>query len=372
MKTHLIALYPGDGIGIEVTDAAVKVLEAAAANSTGFSCNFVRFDWSMAYYEKHGVVVPPDYLEKLRGFDAIFLGAVGWPAKVPDNVTLKPLIQLRQAFDLWACVRPARTFRGVASPLVGNPRIDLVVVRENSEGEYLDVGGRYHCGTPHESAVQTAVHTRRGVERALRFGFELAQRRRRHLTMATKSNAQRHGFVLWEEIFAELATEYPEVSSDHQHIDALCMNFVRRPESFDVVVASNLFGDILTDLSGAITGGLGLNPSGNLNPERRAPSLFESVHGSAPDIAGQGVANPTGAILAAAMMLEWLGEAPAARSIERAVERVFAAGHATRDLGGSLGTDAFTQKVVAALRETPGELDSGTTNNSLPTALAPL
>ncbi len=349
MSTYRIALYPGDGIGVDVTDAAVAVLGAVEKVAGTFRLETTRFDWGTAYYEKHGVVVPADFLGTLRGFDAIFLGAVGWPAKLPDNVTLRPLIQTRQTFDQWACVRPAKTFPGVPGPLAGGPKIDLVVVRENSEGEYVDVGGRFHVGAPEEFAVQSAVHTRRGVERVLRFSFELARKRRRKLTMATKSNAQRHAFVLWEEICLEVAKEFGDVAVEHQHIDALCMNFVRRPESFDVVVASNLFGDILTDLSGAITGGLGLNPSANLNPERKAPSLFEPVHGSAPDIAGQGIANPTGAILAAAMMLEWLGESVSARRIERAVERVLAAGEKTRDLGGSLGTGAFTERVIAAL-----------------------
>lgn len=349
MRTHRIALYPGDGIGAEVTAAALTVLRAAEARAGGFALDCTQFDWGMAHYERHGTVVPADFLATLRGFDAIFLGAVGWPAKLPDNVTLRPLIQTRQTFDQWACVRPARTFPGVPGPLAAAPAIDLVVVRENSEGEYVDVGGRYHAGAPEEVAVQSGVHTRRGVERVLRFSFGLARQRRGRLTMATKSNAQRHAFVLWEEVCAALAPEFPGVVVDHQHIDALCMNFVRRPETFDVVVASNLFGDILTDLSGAITGGLGLNPSANLNPERTAPSLFEPVHGSAPDIAGRGIANPTGAILAAAMMLDWLGEPAAARAIERAVEAAFAAGARTRDLGGALDTAGFTARVTSGL-----------------------
>ncbi len=347
MNTHRIALYPGDGIGPEVTDAAVAVLEAIGRAAGTFRLQFTRFDWGVNYHRKHGVVVPPDFLATLRGFDAIFLGAVGWPAVLPDNITLRPLIEMRQTFDLYACVRPARTFRGVRSLLAGEPAIDLVVVRENSEGEYCDIGGRYHRGAPDECAMQTAVHTRAGVERVLRFSFDLARQRRRKLTMATKSNAQRHAYVLWEELLITLGATYPDVTVDHQHIDALAMNFVRRPESFDVVVASNLFGDILTDLSGAITGGLGLNPSANLDPSRRNPSLFEPVHGSAPDIAGQGIANPTGAILAAAMMLDWLGETTAARRIEHAVTATLAAGAATPDLGGRLDTAGFTREVMA-------------------------
>jgi tartrate dehydrogenase/decarboxylase/D-malate dehydrogenase len=349
MKTHRIALYPGDGIGTEVTDAARTVLTALEQKTGQFRLAFTRFDWGASWHARHGVVAPPDFLEQLRPFDAIFLGAVGWPAALPDHVTLKPLIGMRQGFDQFACVRPAKTYPGVPSLLAGAPSVDLVVVRENSEGEYCDVGGRFHAGAPEEFAVQSALHTRRGVERVLRFGFALARTRRRRLTMATKSNAQRHAFTLWEEILAQLAREFPDVETDHQHIDALAMNFVRRPGWFDVVVASNLFGDILTDLSGAITGGLGLNPSANLDPSRRHPSLFEPVHGSAPDIAGQGIANPAGAILAAALMLEWLGEKSAARHLEDAVARVFAAGQLTRDLGGNRDTREFTAAVTAAL-----------------------
>ncbi len=347
MKTHRIALYPGDGVGPEVTDATVAVLQALERAAGAFCFEFTHFDWGVNYHRAHGVVAPPDFLATLRSFDAIFLGAVGWPAVLPDNVTLRPLIEMRQTFDLYACVRPARTFRGVRSLLAGDPHVDLVVVRENSEGEYCDIGGRYHRGAPDECAMQTAVHTRAGVERVLRFSFDLARKRRRKLTMATKSNAQRHAYVLWEELLAVLAQAYPDVTVDHQHIDALAMNFVRRPETFDVVVASNLFGDILTDLSGAVTGGLGLNPSANLDPSRRNPSLFEPVHGSAPDIAGKGIANPTGAILAGAMMLEWLGERTAARRVEEAVTATLAAGHATPDLGGSLDTAGFTREIIA-------------------------
>ncbi len=349
MKTHRIALYPGDGIGPEVTDAAVAVLRAVESRLGGFRLEFTRFDWGAGYHAQHGHVAPSDFLDTLRPFHAVFLGAVGWPATLPDSVTLKPLIQMRQTFDLWACVRPARTFAGIARPLVSGHEIDLVVIRENSEGEYVDQGGRFRPGQPEEFAVQSAIHTRRGIARALRFGFELARKRRRKLTLATKSNAQRFAFTLWDEILDELAAANRDIAVDRQHIDALAMNFVRRPESFDVVVASNLFGDILTDFSGAVTGGLGLNPSANLNPERTSPSLFEPVHGSAPDIAGRGVSNPTGAILSAAMMLDWLGEAPAARAIEHAIEAAFGQGHRTPDLGGTLNTVAFTERVIADL-----------------------
>ncbi len=351
MKSYRIALYPGDGIGVDVTDAAVAVLRALESSLQAGHFEFTRFEWGCRYHEEHGVVAPADFIAMLRPFDAIFLGAVGWPAKLPDHITLKPLITIRQTFDQWACVRPARTFPGVPGPLAGAPAIDLVVVRENSEGEYVDNGGRFRVGQPDEFAVQSAIHTRRGIERALRFSFELARKRRRRLTLATKSNAQRYAFTLWDEVLEGLQPEYPDVAADKQHIDAIAMNFVRRPASFDVVAGSNLFGDILTDLSGAITGGLGLNPSANLNPERTAPSLFEPVHGSAPDIAGRGIANPTGAILAAAMMLDWLGEPAAARRVERAIETVLARGERTPDLGGTLGTTAFTGKVIATLME---------------------
>jgi len=348
LNTYKIALYPGDGIGVDVTDAAVAVLDAIGKKRGDFDLGFTRYEWGTSFYEKHGCVAPSDYLDTLRGFDAIFLGAVGWPAKLPDNITLQPLITMRQTFDQWACVRPARTYKGVPTLLKTTAPIDLVVVRENSEGEYVNNGGRFRQGFPDEFAVQTALHTRRGIERALRFGFDLAKKRRKQLTMVTKSNAQRYSFTLWDDILEELRTEYPEIETDKQHIDAISMNFVRRPEFFDVVVASNLFGDILTDLSGAITGSLGLNPSANLNPERNAPSLFEPVHGSAPDIAGKGIANPAGAILAAAMMLDWLGEGDASAEISKAVESVLTSGRLTFDLGGTLSTQAFTSEVMKA------------------------
>jgi tartrate dehydrogenase/decarboxylase/D-malate dehydrogenase len=348
MKTHCIALYPGDGIGPEVTDAAVTVLTAVAKRA-GFGLDFERYDWGMAHFDRHGRVAPEEFLTTLAGFDAIFLGAVGWPARLPDHVTLTPLIRLRQAFDLYACVRPARTFPGVQGPLRSAEPIDLVVVRENSEGEYVDNGGVLAVDTPHEVALQTAVHTRRGVERILRFAFELARTRRRRLAMITKSNAQRYAYVLWDRVLGGMAPEYADVSVEKLHIDAATLELVRRPHTFDVIVGSNLFGDILSDLTGGITGSLGLNPSANLNPERRFPSLFEPVHGSAPDIAGKGIANPTGAILSAAMMLEWLGEADAAVAIRTAVERALAARNLTPDVGGTLTTTSITDAIVKYL-----------------------
>ena len=349
MKTHRIAIYPGDGIGVEVTDQAVRVLEALQGRD--FALELTRLPWGSAYHANHGHVAPPDFLDVLRPFDAIFLGALGDPARIPDHVTLAPLIRLRQAFDQYACVRPARLLRGVRSPLASPEarKIDLVVLRENSEGEYVDSGGRFKTGRPEEFALQTAIHTRRGIERILRFGFEMARGRRKHLTMITKSNAQKYGFVLWDEILEEMRPKYPDLRVDKEHVDAASMNFVRRPEAYDVVVGSNLFGDILSDLGGCLAGGLGLAASANLNPERAFPSMFEPVHGSAPDIAGQGIANPTAAILAAAMMLDWLGEKAAADRVNRAVEETLARGHGTPDLGGTLDTRGLADRILAAL-----------------------
>jgi tartrate dehydrogenase/decarboxylase/D-malate dehydrogenase len=346
VKTYRVALYPGDGIGPEVVDASLKVVEAAERVVGGFHVDYERFDWGMDYYDRHGRVAPEDFLTTLRGFDAIFLGAVGWPSRLPDDVTLVPLIQLRQAFGLYANVRPAQTFRGVPGPLRSDQPINVVVVRENSEGEYVDNGGTLAAGTPDELAVQSAIHTRRGIERILRFGFDLARTRSRRLAMITKSNAQRFAYGLWDRVLLELTPEYADVAVEKLHIDAATLHMVRRPHTFDVIVGSNLFGDILSDLTGGITGSLGLNPSANLDPQRRFPSLFEPVHGSAPDIAGKGIANPTGAILSAAMMLEWLGQNQAAASLRRAVERAFADGNLTRDLGGTMTTAALTAAIV--------------------------
>jgi tartrate dehydrogenase/decarboxylase / D-malate dehydrogenase len=346
LNVYRIALYPGDGIGPEVVESARAVLDAVAHQIGGFHLEYQLFDWGMAYFDRHGQMVPDDFLDTLRRFDAIFLGAVGWPARLPDHITLSPLIRMRQTFDLYACVRPARTFPGVPYPLRTEHPIDLVVVRENSEGEYVDNGGVTARGTPDEVAVQSAVHTRRGVERILRFSFALARTRRRRLTMITKSNAQRFAYVLWDRVFEELSAQYHDVATEKLHIDAATLELVRRPHTFDVVVGSNLFGDILSDLTGGITGSLGLNPSANLDPSRRSPSLFEPVHGSAPDIAGKGIANPTAAVLSAAMMLDWLGEANAALAVRVAVERALGAGHLTPDVGGTLSTREMTARIV--------------------------
>ena len=353
MKSFRIALYPGDGIGQDVTAEVVRLLEHLQAQSGEFAFTFEQFDWGCDYHDRHGVVVPDDYLDQLRPFDAIYLGALGYPSRLPDHITLVPIIQIRQTFDQYACVRPAKLMPGVKSPLAEARDIDMVVVRENSEGEYFSSGGRFKRGTPDEVAMQTAIHTRKGVERILRFSFDLARTRRKHLTMITKSNALKYGYVLWDEVLEHVKGDYPDVTTNKLHVDAASMNFVLRPDEFDVVVASNLFGDILTDLSGAITGSLGLNPSANLNPERTAPSLFEPVHGSAPDIAGQGIANPVAAILAAAMMLDWLDLAAPAAAIEAAVEKALADGCATPDLGGDLNTRQMTDTILQRLGDAP-------------------
>jgi tartrate dehydrogenase/decarboxylase/D-malate dehydrogenase len=354
VKTYKIALYPGDGIGTEVIDQAVRVLEAIQQQDATVSLQMRGLDWGADYWDKTGTVVPPDFLDVLRAFDAILLGAIGAPARIPDHITLEPLIRIRQTFDQYACVRPSRLYPGVRSPLAttGASKVDLVVIRENSEGEYVTSGGRFRTGEPEEFALQTAIHTRRGVERILRYGFDLAMKRRQHLTMATKSNAQIYGYVLWDEVLESLRDEFPDVTADKQHVDAAVMNFVRCPEAFDVVVASNLFGDILTDLGGLIGGGLGLAPSANINPEQTSPSLFEPVHGSAPDIAGKGIANPVGAILSAAMMLEWLGLDHAAAMVRQAVERTLGQGLGTPDLGGKLKTNQLTDEIICRLGDT--------------------
>jgi tartrate dehydrogenase/decarboxylase/D-malate dehydrogenase len=352
MTKHLkIAVYPGDGIGPEVIDEAVRVLRRVEELNHGFTLALTTFDWGVTHWIRHGKVVPDDFLDVLRPFDAILLGAVGWPDLIPDGETLAPLVKIRQAFDQYACVRPARLYPGTKCVLADKKPddIDLVVIRENSEGEYVDNGGRLKRGSPDEVAVQTALHTRKGIERILRYGFDLARTRRKKLTMATKSNAQRYGYVLWDEVLEELAPQYRDIQSERQHCDALIMNFVRWPERFDVVVASNLFGDLLTDLGGVLGGGLGLAPSTNTNPERRFPSMFEPVHGSAPDIAGKGIANPIAAILSAAMMLDHLQLPVAAGRIRRAVERTLADGNKTPDLGGQLTTREMGDAVVKRL-----------------------
>ena len=350
MPKYDIAVIRGDGIGVDVVNEAIKVLNAVA-DRRGIRFNFVDYDWSSQYYFDNGVMMPSDGVQQLTGCDAIFLGAVGHP-KLQDHITLNGLLlPIRRAFDQFACVRPSTLLPGVESPLAGvKPYdIDLVVVRENTEGEYANVGGFQYHGFPEEVAVQSAIFTRRGCERVIRYAFELALERnkRLHVTSITKSNAQGYGMVLWDRTFEAVAAEYPGVTTNSLLIDAACMDFIRRPQSFDVVVASNLFGDILTDIGAIITGSMGLASSANLNPSREHPSMFEPVHGSAPDIAGQGIANPMAQILTAAMMLDHLGEKNAASDLQRATEEVLAVGETlTPDLGGSSTTSAVGDAIA--------------------------
>jgi tartrate dehydrogenase/decarboxylase/D-malate dehydrogenase len=351
-RTHRIAVIAGDGVGPEVIHAGLAVLGAAAQRDRGFALELTRLPWGSAFHREHRTMMPPDALETLRRFDAIYLGAVGSP-DVPDDVTLWGLLlPIRQTFDQYVNLRPVRLMPGVRGPLRDKrpEHIDMMCVRENTEGEYSGVGGRVHRGFTHEVAIQTDVFTRAGVERVVRYAFELARTRRRHLTSVTKSNAGRHAFTFWDDVVAAVAPHYPEVEVSRVLVDAAAAFFVTRPERFDVVVGSNLFMDILTDIGAAIQGGMGLAASMNVNPDGGAPAMFEPVHGSAPDIAGQGIANPTGAVWAGAMMLEHLGESAAATAVMRSLETVLAAGETrTPDLGGSTSTQEMTEALVAAL-----------------------
>jgi tartrate dehydrogenase/decarboxylase/D-malate dehydrogenase len=351
MRTYRIAAIPGDGIGIEVIAAGLQVLEVLAASAGSFRFEVEHFPWSSDYYLEKGHYIPEGGLEKLRSFDAIFFGAVG-SQKVPDHVSLWGLrLPICQGFDQYANVRPVRVLPGVTSPLRNGQDIDWVVIRENTEGEYAGHGGRAHRGLPEEVATETAVFTRAGVTRIQRFAFEVARKRpRKHLTLVTKSNAQRHGMVLWDEVFFELARDHPDVRVDRELVDAVTTRMVLNPQTIDTMVATNLHADILSDLAAALTGSLGIAPTANLNPERRFPSMFEPIHGSAFDIAGKGVANPVATFWTAAMMLEHLGEAEAARRLMSAVESVTASGVRTRDLGGTATTDDVTFAVSSALQ----------------------
>lgn len=345
-KSYRIALIPGDGIGVPVTEAAFAVAQKAAQ---GVALEGVTFPWSCDYYLKHGAMMPADGIETLRAFDAIYLGAVGWPEKVSDAVSLHGLLlPIRKAFVQYANIRPHRLLTGVEGPLKAR-EFDIVCIRENTEGEYSGAGGRVHVGTPDEVAVETSIFTRTGVERILRFGFEQAMKRRKKLASVTKSNAQKYSMVFWDEITVRLAKEYPQVEVSQYHIDAMCARLIMEPQNFDVIVASNLFGDILTDIGAAIQGGLGFAASANINPDRTAPSMFEPVHGSAPDIAHLGVANPMAAIWSAAMMLDHLGEAEAAARILSAMESVTASGIGT--VPGRDTTDKIRDAVLAALED---------------------
>ena len=350
MRKHRIAAIGGDGIGPEVITAGLEVLQALAKADGSLAFEVEQFPWSSAYYLEHGHYIPEGGLERLKGFDAIFFGAVG-SREVPDHVSLWGLrLPICQGFDQYANVRPARVLPGVKSPLATGKAIDWVVIRENSEGEYAGNGGRAHRGLPIEVATEVAVFTRAGVERIHRFAFELAAKRpRKLLTLVTKSNAQRFGMVMWDEIFYEVAKDYPGVKTDRELVDAVTTRMVLRPASLDVIVATNLHADILSDLAAALSGSLGIAPTANLNPERKFPSMFEPIHGSAFDITGKGIANPTATFWTAAMMLEHLGEEAAAKKLMVAIEKVTASGLHTPDLGGRATTAEVTRAVCAAL-----------------------
>ena len=358
MTEYSVAVIRGDGIGGEVIEEGLKVLHAVASEHE-ITWKFAEYPWGSDYFFGHGEMMPSKALDLLAGHDAIYLGAVGHP-ELQDHVTLNGLLlPIRRTFDQYVCERPCVLYPGVRSPLrdIVAWDIDMVVVRENTEGEYANVGGFQYAGFPEEVGVQTSVFTRRGCERVMTYAFELARRRNKKLrvTSVTKSNAQGYGMVVWDQAFERVASRHPDIQTDSQLVDAACMDFIRRPESFDVVVASNLFGDILTDIGAIITGSMGMAPSGNIDPERRFPSMFEPVHGSAPDIAGKGVANPMAAILSGAMMLRHLGKEAAAKSVQGAVQRVLEEGETlTPDLGGASSTSDVGNAIVRALGYTSG------------------
>jgi tartrate dehydrogenase/decarboxylase/D-malate dehydrogenase len=356
MAHYNLAVIPGDGIGPEVVAEGRKVLDALARGAGDLSFGYSEFPWGSDYYRETGLLMPEDGLEQLRSSDAILFGAVGDP-QIPDHITLHGLLlPMRRGLDQGVCIRPAYLYPGVTSPLAGKKagEIDLVIFRENTEGEYAPVGGRLYPGTPHETVVQTNVFTRRGTERIIRAAFVYCVRRnkRNKVTSVTKSNAQSFSMVFWDEVFREVAAEFPRVEIESLHVDRACMDLVRWPESFDVVVASNLFADILSDVAAVITGSLGLAPSASINPEGRYPSMFESVHGAAFDITGKGIANPLATISAVAMLLDHLGELDAARRVDAAVARCLDERKVlTPDLGGNAGTVQVGDEVVRLLGE---------------------
>ena len=353
MAHYRIASIPGDGIGQEVIPAGIQVAEVIAQRF-GFSIEFKHFDWSCQTYLNTGTMMPKDGLEQLQSFDAIFLGAVGWPS-VPDHVSLWGLlIPIRRHFGQYVNIRPVRLLKGIQSPLAGRgpEDIDFVIVRENCEGEYSESGGRMYAGTEQEIVLQESIFTRHGTDRILRYAFDLAKKRAGRLTSATKSNGIIHSMPFWDERVKAISSEHPDVEVNQFHIDILTAHFVLHPDWFDVVVGSNLFGDILSDLGPAIAGSIGIAPSANINPQGTYPSMFEPVHGSAPDIAGQGIANPIATIWTLAMMLEHLGESEAAQACEEAMEAVLTAGpeSRTKDLSGTATTASCTEAVIKALR----------------------
>ena len=354
MKTYKIASIPGDGIGVEVIDAGLRVLDALAERDGGFALDVTSFDWGSDRYKREGALMPADGAQDLRDYDAIFFGAVGAP-DLPDHMTLWGLrLNICQPLDQYANVRPTRILPGIKSPLAGVTAKDLdwVIVRENSEGEYAGQGGRSHRGQPHEMATDLAVFTRKGVERVMRFAFELARSRpRKKLTVVTKSNAQRYGMVMWDEIATEVAADFPDVSWDKILVDAMTVRMTTNPQSLDTIVATNLHADILSDLAAALSGSIGVAPTANLNPERTSPSMFEPIHGSAFDITGKGIANPVATFWSASMMLEHLGETDAAEKLMAAIETVTANPDLhTPDLGGNATTDQVTEAVIEVIR----------------------
>ena len=352
MRRYRIAAIPADGIGPEVIDAGLEVLDALAGRA-GFALDVDRYDWGSDRYRRTGAMMPADGLDQLRNAHAIYFGAVGAP-DIPDHITLWGLrLPIAQGFDQYANVRPTRLLPGVTGPLrdVAPADLDWLIVRENSEGEYAGHGGRAHRGLPEEVATETAIFTRVGVTRIMRFAFAEAQRRpAKHLTVVTKSNAQRYGLVLWDEIAAEVAAEYPDVVWDKELVDAMTVRMVRRPASIDTVVATNLHADILSDLAAALAGSIGIAPTGNIDPSRRFPSMFEPIHGAAFDITGKGIANPVGALWTASMMLDHLGERAAAAVLMAAVEQTCATGITTPDLGGRATTKEVARAVADAIR----------------------
>lgn len=350
LKNYKIAVIPGDGIGREVVPVALDVLEAIAKKHN-FSFSFTQFPWSCDYYLDHGEMMPSDGLEQLKSFDAIFLGAVGDPNLVEDHISLWGLLlKIRREFQQSINIRPARYFEGLTSPLADPKNFDFVVIRENSEGEYSEVGGRIHKGDD-EIAIQNAIFTRKGVEAAMRYAFKIAGERRGHVTSATKSNGIFHTMPFWDEVFDVVKEEYPNMQTSKAHIDALAAFFISRPEDFDVVVASNLFGDILTDIGGAIMGSIGIAPAANINLTGEYPSMFEPVHGSAPDIVGKNIANPIGQIWTAKMMLDHFGEFEAGEEVLTAIEHVTKSGIKTLDIGGNATTDEVANAICDFIKK---------------------
>lgn len=353
MNTYKIAAIPADGIGPEVIAAGLQALESLERRDGAFKLDITSFDWGSDYYKKHGLMMPEDGVQQLKPFDAIFFGAVGAP-DVPDHITLWGLrLPICQGFDQYANVRPTKIMPGVGSPLanVGPGDLDWVIIRENSEGEYSGHGGRAHRGLPEEVGTEVAIFTRVGVTRIMRYAFRMAQSRpRKLLTVVTKSNAQRHGMVMWDEIAAEVAKEFPDVTWDKMLVDAMTVRMVKNPRSLDTIVATNLHADILSDLAGALAGSLGVAPTANIDPERRFPSMFEPIHGSAFDITGKGIANPVATFWTAAQMLDHLGEPKAANRLMKAVEQVCADGVTTPDIGGKATTQQVTDAVCEAIR----------------------